>query len=87
MLGYGGYIWLQSRKVDVLYQALFGVNGRNGLLKKIDYIESEIRTVDKRIADSRHDINGKTGELVTKQYLNFEKLLDDFKLEVRSREK
>lgn len=54
LLALGGYVWRQMKKVDTLYQAFFGVNGRNGLLRRVDLIEVIAATVDKRIEDTRH---------------------------------
>lgn len=50
----GGYVWRQARKVDVLYQAFFGVDGRNGILRRLDEVMAETKSVDTRIGETRH---------------------------------
>ena len=49
--------------MDVVYQAFFGVNGRNGVLRRIEKVEGETATVDERIVDSRHMIRSEITEL------------------------
>jgi len=63
ILGLGTYLWRQAKKVDVVYQAFFGVNGRNGVLRRIEKVEGETATVDERIVDSRHMIRSEITEL------------------------
>lgn len=54
LLGVLGYLWAQARKVDAIYLALFGIDGKNGLRRRIEIIEEQLGTVDERIADTRH---------------------------------
>ena len=56
ILSIGGYLWHQARKVDTIYQAMFGVNGRNGLLSRLGKVEGDSATVDKRIEETRHKL-------------------------------
>ena len=83
VLGFGGYLWVQSRKVDAVYQALFGVNGRNGMLKRLESIELETRTVDERIGESRHAINNRVQELITQLSENTERRLSELRDDIR----
>lgn len=54
ILAGGAYLWRQSQKIDTIYQSLYGVDGRNGMLKRLELLESETGTVDKRIEQTRH---------------------------------
>jgi len=83
VLGYGGYIWIQAHKVSTLYQSMFGVGGRNGILKRIDILEGETKSIDSRITETRHEINNKTTVLVGELMENIRRELDDIKSEVR----
>lgn len=54
LLGLAAYLWKQGHKIDRVYQALFGVEGRNGISRRIEALEASSATVDQRIVDSRH---------------------------------
>jgi len=69
----GGYLWRQARKVDVIYQAFFGVNGRNGLLRRVDAVEQETKTVDARIKETRHDIRNEFQVSILQLHDEFDK--------------
>ena len=56
ILALGGYLWKQSGKVDRIYQSLFGVDGQQGLVKRVDVIEAVANTVDERITETRHTL-------------------------------
>lgn len=60
LLGVLGYLWAQARKVDAIYQALFGLDGKNGLRRRLEQLEESSATVDGRIADTRHMLRNET---------------------------
>jgi hypothetical protein len=34
LIGVASYAWRQARRVDILYQALYGVEGKDGLIRR-----------------------------------------------------
>lgn len=74
-----GFIWAQSRKIDIIHQALFGVNGKNGVLRSVQALNVEARTVDERIVDSRHDLAGKMQIEIAELNASFIERTDDIK--------
>ena len=76
LLGLGGYLWRQSRKIDVLYQAFFGVNGRNGLLRRLDDVMADAKTVDQRITETRHQIRNEFQTALLQLHDEIDKRLD-----------
>lgn len=56
ILGLAAYLWRQATKVDAIYQAIFGVDGRNGLMRRIETLEADLKTMPDRIMQSRHDL-------------------------------
>lgn len=56
LLGVLAYLWRQSGKVDSSYQALFGVQGKGGLHERVEVLEEQAASVDRRIEQSRHTI-------------------------------
>lgn len=75
LLALGGYLWRQARRVDTIYQALFGVNGRNGMLRRLDIIEALLGTVDKRIEDTRHILRNEFQVALLQQHDEIDKRL------------
>lgn len=78
VLGLGGYVWRQARKVDVLYQAFFGVDGRNGLLRRLDDVMADAKTVDERLRDTRHTIRNELQAAVLQLHDEFDKRMSRF---------
>lgn len=54
VIGIVAYLWRQAQRVDAIYQALFGIEGRNGIARRVEALERDADTVDKRIMESRH---------------------------------
>lgn len=54
-LSIAGYLWRQATKVDAIYQALFGVDGKNGLRARIEKLEdvTPVVSVDRMRAIER----------------------------------
>lgn len=78
-----GLFLRQSKKIDVIYQALFGVDGRNGMLRRLDAIDKDAGTVDARITTSRHDSNAKATAAIADWYLLMNKDIDELKADIK----
>ena len=78
-----GFLWTQSRKLDTIHQALFGVNGRNGILRNVTILNEEARTVDQRITNSRHDLSNRVQIEIGEMHLDLLKRLDEIKADIR----
>jgi hypothetical protein len=66
LLGAIGYLYRQARLVDQIRQALFGMDGQQGLIKQVSTIEADAKTIDKRIMETRHTIRNEfQGALLT----------------------
>jgi len=72
----GGYLWRQSRKVDVLYQAFFGVDGRNGILRRLDEVLADAKSVDARIADTRHTMRNEMQTAIMQLHDELDRRID-----------
>jgi len=78
-----GYLWAQSKKVDAIYQALFGVDGRNGVLRRLDVLDAETSTIDGRISASRHATNDVAAKAIASWNIAMQKDIDEIKAELR----
>lgn len=76
ILGIGGFLWRQARKVDVLYQAFFGVNGQNGILRRLDEVMAETKSVDARIGETRHMMRNEMAAAILQLHDELDKRID-----------
>jgi len=77
-----GFLWAQSRKIDVIHQALFGVNGRNGVLRNVRAIEEETRTIDERIDDSRLELTNRISAQLAEAQARFIERIDNVRSDI-----
>lgn len=50
LLAIGGYVWRQGRKVDALYQSLYGAPGQPGALVAVAHLEGKLTTLVTAVA-------------------------------------
>jgi hypothetical protein len=71
-----GFLWNQSKKIDTIYQALFGVDGKNGMSSRIKALEDGVEVTDGSIETTRHTLRNEFQHVIAEFHEDIEKRLD-----------
>jgi len=70
------FLWKQSKKIDTIYQALFGVNGNNGMASRIKSLEEGVEVTDGSIETTRHTLRNEFQLALSGMHNDFEEKLE-----------